>query len=179
MLRSPPGDFSFWILDGITLRVGVVVSEHRRALEISVLASSWATSSICAATWRHHGAHIVHQPLRIAQVAPADGLRHDDKDIVDLVVEVSRSQLPRPEVWDKRIFTTGTKTWSKTRPEHRALDTGATEKHGHKAGKSGTRKPQLRTANGALTYTMCRPEGLRQFKSPGPTVVGRAAPKSL
>jgi hypothetical protein len=41
----------------------------------------------------HHGAHEAHQPFGFAQIAPPDGLHHDQKCIVHLVVQLLNAKL--------------------------------------------------------------------------------------
>ena len=40
------------------------------------------------------GPDVSHKPLRFAQLAPLNGLRDDQKDIVYLVVQILRAKLP-------------------------------------------------------------------------------------
>ena len=47
-----------------------------------------------------HRADVTHQPVRLAKFAALDGLRDDEENVVHLVVEVLRPQLPPEEETD-------------------------------------------------------------------------------
>lgn len=94
-VQNAAGYFLVLILYGVALGVGVVVSEDKGTLEVGVAAPFLnGFFDMASDLAPYYGTHVAHQPLRIAQVAATNGLGHIDKHIVDLIIEISRSQLP-------------------------------------------------------------------------------------
>ena len=54
---------------------------------------SHGTADVACHLAAHNGAHIAHQPLRLAQFTVPNGLVDDQKEIVDLVIQILRPKL--------------------------------------------------------------------------------------
>ena len=82
-------------------RVGFVVGErHRRVDRLLVAPRVHGAVDVRRNLPPDHGAHVAHQTVRLAKFAALDGLGDDQENVVHLVVEVLRPQLPPEEETD-------------------------------------------------------------------------------
>src|ERR1035437_3022757 len=89
------GDILALLLDHPAFRVGLVVGErHRRVDRLLVAPRVYSAADVRRHLPPDHRAHITHQPVRLAEFAPLDGLRDDQENVVHLVVQGLRPQLP-------------------------------------------------------------------------------------
>jgi len=83
-------------IDHFVLRIGVVVADGFVEIDLDPIpAQAHGMINVGGDLPADDGVNIAHQARRLAQFAVANGLRDDQKNIMNLVVEVVRSKLPK------------------------------------------------------------------------------------
>ncbi|HTT66337.1 MAG TPA: hypothetical protein VMG35_31010 [Bryobacteraceae bacterium] len=89
------GDLLIFLPDGGLFGIAAGVAHGEAPVEVKLLlAAEDVILDLRSYLPAHDGPDIAHQAVRLAQLSPLDGLRHDDESIVDPVIQILGAQLP-------------------------------------------------------------------------------------